>query len=60
LYFPLEPPKRVFEGLTFLKSNFRQLDHTPLLVLTGLVSYGKHCTPKSSGLCRNLHITSEI
>ena len=29
LYFPLEPPKRVFEGLTFLKSNFRQRTTPP-------------------------------
>ncbi len=29
LYLPLEPPKRVFEGLTLLKSNFRQRTTPP-------------------------------
>jgi hypothetical protein len=55
LYLPLEPSQRVFEGFTLLQSNFRQRDYTPLLVLTGLVSYGKHYPPKSSGMCRILH-----
>jgi hypothetical protein len=29
LYLPLEPPKRVFEGLTLLKSNVRQRPTPP-------------------------------
>ncbi len=29
LYLPLEPPKRVFEGFTLLKSNFRQRTTPP-------------------------------
>ncbi len=41
LYLPLEAAKRVLEGFTLLKSNFSQFDCTPLLVLTGPLSYGK-------------------
>ena len=29
LYLPLEPPKRIFEGFTLLKSNFRQRTTPP-------------------------------
>jgi hypothetical protein len=29
LYLPLEPPERVFEGFTLLKSNFRQRTTPP-------------------------------
>jgi hypothetical protein len=29
LYLPLEPPQRIFEGFTLLKSNFRQRTTPP-------------------------------
>ena len=60
LYLPLEPSQCVFEGFTLLQSYFRQRDYTPPLVLSGLVSYGKHYPVKSSRMCRNLHLTSKI
>ena len=53
LYLPFEAAKCVFEGFSLLKSYFCQLDYTPLLVLTGPVSYGKPPHDKSRGMCRN-------
>lgn len=42
LYLPFEAAKRVLKGFALLNSYFRQKNYTPLLALTGLVSYGKH------------------
>jgi hypothetical protein len=60
LYLPFEPAKRVLEGFTLLKSDFSQLNYTPKLVLTGPVSYGKPCPPKSSRMCKNIPAQSKI
>src|SRR5208282_6762685 len=49
-----------FRGIHPLEVELPPTDYTPPLVLTGLVSYGKYCPPKSSGMCRNLHTASEI
>ena len=43
LYLPLKAAKSVLKGFTLLKPNFSQSDYTPLLVLTGPLSYGKPC-----------------
>jgi hypothetical protein len=48
LYLPFEAAKRVLEGLALLNSNFRQKNCTPLLALTGPVSYGKHRSPSQA------------
>jgi hypothetical protein len=52
LYLALEPAKCVLKGFSLLKTNLSQSDYTPLLALTGPVSYGKADGMKSSGLCR--------
>jgi hypothetical protein len=48
LYLPLKTAERIFEGLALLQSDFCQTDYTPLLVLSGPSSYGKHRLVKSS------------
>jgi hypothetical protein len=52
LYLPFEAAKRVLEGFALLNSYFGQKNYTPLLALTGLVSYGKH-PPPSQVVCTN-------
>jgi hypothetical protein len=51
LYLPLEPPKRVFQGFTLLKSNFRQRTTPPYssqrdsLVMASITILSQvHCT----------------
>jgi len=56
LYLPLKAAKSVLEGLTLLKSNFSQSDYTPLLVLTGPLSYGKPCRLSQVELCINFRL----
>ncbi len=53
LYLPFEAAKRVLEGFALLNSYFGQKNYTPLLALTGLVSYGKH-PPTSQGECTRI------
>jgi hypothetical protein len=56
LYLALEAAKRIFEGFALLNSNFRQKNYTPLLALTGPVSYGKP-PPASQAECKKIALS---
>lgn len=60
LYLPFEAAKRILKGFALLNPNFRQKNYTPLLALTGLVSYGKHLSPSQEGMYKNPSLLSEF
>ena len=60
LYLPFEAAKSILEGFSLLKPNFRQSDYTPLLVLTGPLSYGKPCKVSQVECAENFFFLTEV